>query len=247
MSYQIIDGVEVAKTVNLETAMEVTKLVNDYGVRPGLVVVRVGEDPASRVYVNMKVKKCSELGIHSVLTVMPEETTQEELICYIDQLNKDNSIHGILVQLPLPSHLDEDLVINSVSAEKDVDCFHPVNVGKMLIGDTDGFFPCTPHGVQVLLERSNIKIAGKHVVVIGRSNIVGKPLAALLVQKGSDATVTICHSRSNNMEEITRQADVLVSAVGIAGFVKASMVKDGAVVVDVGINRVSDSSSAKGF
>lgn len=245
----IIDGRKISAEVNDETAQAVAELKEQHGVTPGLAVLRVGEDPASKIYVGMKVKKCEQLGIHSVLKVLPETITQEELLAQVNELNNDDKVHGILVQLPLPSHLNEDEVIDTIDPKKDVDCFHPTNVGKMLIGDQDGFFPCTPHGVQVLLERSNIDTTGKHAVVIGRSNIVGKPMAALLVQKakGANATVTICHSRTPNISELTQQADIIVAAIGKPHFVTADMVKDGAVVVDVGINRVDDDTAARGY
>ncbi len=245
----IIDGRKISAEVNDETAQAVAELKEQHGVTPGLAVLRVGEDPASKVYVGMKVKKCEQLGIHSVLKVLPETITQEELLAQVNELNNDDKVHGILVQLPLPSHLNEDEVIDTIDPKKDVDCFHPTNVGKMLIGDQDGFFPCTPHGVQVLLERSNIDTTGKHAVVIGRSNIVGKPMAALLVQKakGANATVTICHSRTPNIAELTQQADIIVAAIGKPHFVTAGMVKDGAVVVDVGINRVDDDTAPRGY
>lgn len=245
----IIDGRKISAEVNDETAQAVAELKEKHNLTPGLAVLRVGEDPASKVYVGMKVKKCEQLGIHSVLKVLPETITQEELLAQVNELNNDDNVHGILVQLPLPSHLNEDEVIDTIDPKKDVDCFHPTNVGKMLIGDQDGFFPCTPHGVQVLLERSNIDTTGKHAVVIGRSNIVGKPMAALLVQKakGANATVTICHSRTPNIAELTQQADIIVAAIGRANFVTADMVKDGAVVVDVGINRVDDATAPRGY
>lgn len=245
----IIDGRKISADVNAETAQAVAQMKTEHQVTPGLAVLRVGEDPASKVYVGMKVKKCEQLGIHSVLKVLPATVTQNELLAQVNELNNDDKVHGILVQLPLPSHLNEDEVINTIDPKKDVDCFHPVNVGKMLIGDQDGFFPCTPHGVQVLLERSNIDTTGKHAVVIGRSNIVGKPMAALLVQKakGANATVTICHSRTPNIADLTQQADIIVAAIGKPHFVTADMVKDGAVVVDVGINRVDDESAPRGY
>jgi len=245
----IIDGRKISADVNAETAQAVAQMKTEHQVTPGLAVLRVGEDPASKVYVGMKVKKCEQLGIHSVLKVLPATVTQNELLAQVNELNNDDKVHGILVQLPLPSHLNEDEVINTIDPKKDVDCFHPANVGKMLIGDQDGFFPCTPHGVQVLLERSNIDTTGKHAVVIGRSNIVGKPMAALLVQKakGANATVTICHSRTPNIADLTQQADIIVAAIGKPHFVTADMVKDGAVVVDVGINRVDDESAPRGY
>ncbi len=249
MSYQLIDGKAISAQINIETKDAVASMVNTHNITPGLAVVRVGEDPASKVYVNMKVKRCQELGIKSVMKVMPEEISQSDLLNYINELNGDDSIHGILVQLPLPKHLDEDAVINSIVPEKDVDCFHPHNVGKMLIGDVDGFFPCTPYGVMVLLERSGIDPQGKHVVVLGRSNIVGKPMASLLIQKyaGANATVTICHSRTKDLADHLKRANIIVAAIGHANFVTADMVKEGAVVVDVGINRVDDENAPRGY
>jgi len=246
---KIIDGRRISSEVNSETAEAVSQLVTQHGVRPGLAVIRVGEDPASTVYVKMKVKKCNELGIYSVMDVLPADISQSDLLQRIDELNADEKIHGILVQLPLPAGLDEDEVINHILPSKDVDCFHPQNVGKMLIGDIDGFFPCTPYGVKILLERSGIDACGKHVVVIGRSNIVGKPMAALMVQKqdGANATVTICHSRTPNITEFTKQADIIVAAIGKANFLTADMVKPGAVVIDVGINRIKDESTKSGY
>ena len=217
------------------------------GTVPGLAVVLVGEDPASQVYVRMKGKKCEELGMKSVTIVLPEKTTQKELLDKIDELNADGSIHGMLVQLPLPGHIDEKTVINAIDPNKDVDCFPPVNVGKMLIGEP-GFLPATPAGVQQMLVRSGIETAGKHVVVVGRSNIVGKPMMAMMVQKGAgaDSTVTVVHSRTKDLPSITRQADILIVAMGKPLFVTEDMVKEGAVVIDVGTNRIEDPSSPKG-
>ena len=218
-------------------------------MQPGLAVVIIGDDPASHVYVNAKEKKANELGILSKKIVLPADTTQEEVLKLIDELNNDETIHGILVQSPPPAHIDEEEIILSISPDKDVDCFHPYNVGRMLIGDENGFKPCTPHGCMVLMEKSGIDPSGKHAVIIGRSNIVGKPMAALLVQKakGANATVTICHSRTQNMAELVKQADIVVAAIGKPNFVTADMVKEGAVVIDVGINRVEDASKKSGF
>ena len=249
MSAQIIDGNATAKQVNQETAAEVERLKSMHGLTPGLAVVIVGDDPASQVYVGMKEKRANELGLLSRKIVLAAETTQDELLAVVDQLNADPAIHGILVQSPPPPHIDEKDITLRINPAKDVDCFHPYNVGKMLIGDTDGFFPCTPYGVMVLLERHGIDPAGKHAVVIGRSNIVGKPMAALLVQKakGANATVTICHSRTPDIAEQARQADILIAAIGKANFVTADMVKPGAVVIDVGINRVDDPAAKRGY
>jgi methylenetetrahydrofolate dehydrogenase (NADP+) / methenyltetrahydrofolate cyclohydrolase len=249
MTARILDGKAVAETINRETAVGAATLMRERGVRPGLAVVLVGENPASRVYVNTKEKKAAELGFHSVKVELPKDCTQERLLAEIAKLNADPLVHGILVQSPPPPQIDERAVVLAIDPRKDVDCFHPFNVGKMLIGDRDGFFPCTPWGVVVLLQRSGIEVAGKHVVVIGRSNIVGKPLLALLVQKaaGADATVTVCHSRTPDLAEHCRRADVLIAAMGRPEFVKADMVKPGAVVVDVGINRVNDPAAKNGY
>jgi methylenetetrahydrofolate dehydrogenase (NADP+)/methenyltetrahydrofolate cyclohydrolase len=209
-------------------------------------VVLVGEDPASQVYVNMKGKACDKLGIYSDNIKLPAETSEEELLALIDKLNKDPKIHGILVQLPLPEHINEDKVLMAIDPLKDVDGFHPVNVGRMLVG-TDCYLPCTPHGVQQLLIRSGNDPAGKHVVVVGRSNIVGKPVAGILMQKkdGANATVTIAHSRTKNLAEVTKCADILVAAIGRANFITADMVKDGVVIIDVGVNQVGTTDEGK--
>lgn len=204
------------------------------GTIPGLAVVIVGEDPASKVYVANKEKACEELGFYSEKHALPSETTEEELLSLIDKLNNDKKIHGILVQLPLPKHLDDKLIINHILPEKDVDAFHPVNVGKIMIGDFD-FVPCTPAGIMELIKESGVSAEGKECVVIGRSNIVGKPMSMLLLHQ--NGTVTICHSRTKNLGDVTRRADILVAAVGIPNFVKANMIKPGAVVIDVGMNR----------
>lgn len=249
MGAKNIDGKQISEAVNRETAAEVNELIEKHGVRPGLAVVLVGDNPASQVYVGSKVKKCQELGIHSEKIVLPKETTEEELLKVINTLNNDPAIHGILVQSPPPPHIDEAKIVEAISPCKDVDCFHPENVGRMFLGDHSGFLPCTPWGVMVLLERSGISPAGKHAVVIGRSNIVGKPMMALLTAKGShaDATLTVCHSRTKNIEHYTRQADIIVAAIGKPEFLKADMVKDGAVVIDVGINRVKDDKAKNGY
>lgn len=230
---QIINGKEISEATREDIALEVAQLKRQ-GITPGLAVILVGDDPASRVYVNNKKKACAQLGMLSEEYALAADTTMEELLRLIDTLNRRDDIHGILCQLPLPKHLDEKAVINAISPEKDVDAFHPVNVGGIMIGDYK-FLPCTPAGVMEMLRRSNIDVAGKHCVVIGRSNIVGKPMAMLLLH--ANATVTVCHSRTQNLKEICRTADVLVASVGKAGFVTADMVKEGAVVIDVGINR----------
>ena len=227
---KLINGKEISAAIRTEIRQEVASLP----LRPGLAVVLVGSDPASQVYVRNKNRACEEVGIYSEMYTLPEETTQEQLLSLIDQLNESPLVHGILVQLPLPKHLNEEEVILRINPSKDVDAFHPANVGKIMIGNYD-FLPCTPAGVMELLAYSDIDPAGKECVVLGRSNIVGKPQAMLLLH--ANATVTICHSRTANLAEVCRRADILVSAVGRAGFVTADMVKDGAIVIDVGINR----------
>ncbi|MBE6527116.1 MAG: bifunctional methylenetetrahydrofolate dehydrogenase/methenyltetrahydrofolate cyclohydrolase FolD [Thermoplasmata archaeon] len=244
MAADLILGKEVAEEVFVDLRKRIDAL-KAAGTLPGLAVILVGEDPASQVYVRNKVRKCEELGMRSVKIEMPASTTQEELLAKVAELNADPAIHGFLVQLPLPKHIDEKAVINAIDPAKDADCFHPVNVGKMLIGEPD-FLPATPAGVMEMLKRRGIQTAGKHAVVIGRSNIVGKPMAAILMQRGVDATVTVANSRTENLPEITRTADILIAAVGKPGFVTADMVKDGAVVIDVGTNRIDDPSSPKG-
>lgn len=245
---QIIDGKKVSADINAENIARIEQLKNQYGKVPGLAVILVGDDPASQVYVNRKDKTCQELGIHSEKYVLDKEATMEELLELIERLNKDENIHGILVQSPPPPQIDEEKIVAAIVPEKDVDCFHPVNVGKMLLGRRDGFFPCTPYGVMLLLSAYNIDPAGKHAVVIGRSNIVGKPLTAMLMQKGkgANATVTCVHSATTNIKEFTKSADILIAAIGKPEFVTADMVKEGAVVIDVGINRIADATKASG-
>lgn len=233
MTAIIIDGKEIAAKKKVEIASEVQKL-KELGVTPGLAVILVGNNHASRTYVTNKEKTCRDLGMHSVLIELPEMATQEELLTKIEELNGDPAIHGILVQLPLPKHIDETRVIESISPLKDVDGFHPINIGRMMTGQ-DAFLPCTPYGIMVLLEEMGISVAGKHVVVVGRSNIVGKPVGQLFLNQ--HATVTYCHSKTSDLQFHTTQADILVAAVGIANFIKADHVKEGAVVIDVGINR----------
>ena len=237
MEAQIIDGKAVATRIKAELKETVTKLKNEKSIEPGLAVIIVGNDPASRVYVNGKKKACAEIGIYSREYALPEETTQQELLDLVRKLNQDPQISGILVQLPLPSHLDETDVIHNIDPSKDVDAFHPFNVGKIMIGDFD-FLPCTPAGVMELIAESGIDPAGKECVVVGRSNIVGKPQAMLLLHK--NGTVTICHSKTQNLKEVCRRADILVAAVGRANFITADMVKPGAVVIDVGMNRLDN-------
>lgn len=240
MSANIISGKAVSDSIRETIKEEVAKLTAQ-GIRPGLAVVLVGDDPASKVYVGSKEKACQQLGFHSEVYRLEEGTSQAELLEQIDRLNRDAHIHGILVQLPLPKHIDEKAVIDAIAVEKDVDGFHPVSVGNLTIGD-DCLLPCTPSGVIELIKRTGIDIAGKHAVVVGRSNIVGKPVAMLLLRE--NATVTICHSKTANMKEITRQADILVAAVGRANMIDESYVKPGAVVIDVGINRLADGKLA---
>ncbi|MBQ7097904.1 MAG: bifunctional methylenetetrahydrofolate dehydrogenase/methenyltetrahydrofolate cyclohydrolase FolD [Clostridia bacterium] len=232
----ILSGKTVSARIKENLKVEIENLKKG-GTLPGLAVIIVGEDPASKVYVGRKEAMCTELGMHSEKFALPEETTQEELVALVEKLNNDSNIHGILVQLPLPKHLDEKAVINTIRPEKDVDAFHPVNVGKIMIGDYD-FVPCTPAGIMELIAESNVEIEGKNCVVIGRSNIVGKPMSMLLLHK--NGTVTTCHSRTKDLKEVTKQADILVAAVGRANFVTADMVKPGAVVIDVGMNRLED-------
>jgi methylenetetrahydrofolate dehydrogenase (NADP+) / methenyltetrahydrofolate cyclohydrolase len=248
MSAKIIDGKKIADEIRGEIAEEVAKIKSLHGVTPGLATVLVGEDAASEVYVRMKIKACKELGIYSEEHRLPKETKENELLDLLDTLNGDKKISGILVQLPLPDQISEIDVLNSIVPSKDVDGFHPVNVGKMLNGDPV-FLPCTPYGVQQMLIRSGYNPKGKHVVIVGRSNIVGKPLAAILVQKkeGADATVTVCHSRTQNIEQYTKQADILIAAMGRPNAVTADMVSEGVVVIDVGVNRVDDPSSERGY
>ena len=249
MKNGIIDGKAIAVTIHAETGQQVADLKKRNNLQPGLAVVLVGEDPASKVYVGMKVKKSIELGIFSKKCTLPKNATHEQVLKIVQELNNDPLIHGILVQSPLPPQVDEAEIVRAIKPEKDVDCFHPVNVGKMLLGEEDGFLPCTPHGIMLLLERSGVDPSGKHAVIIGRSNIVGKPMMALLVQKakGANATVTVCHSRTANIVEHTQQADILIAAIGKPEFVTANMVKDGAVVIDVGVNRVDDATRERGY
>ena len=232
---KIIDGKAISKAVREEIAADVVAFKEKHGAAPGLAVIIVGNDPASQVYVRNKKRACEEVGFYSESYELPEDTRQEELVALVERLNNDDNINGILVQLPLPKHLNETEILLKIRPEKDVDAFHPYNVGKIMIGNHD-FLPCTPAGVMVLLEQSGVEIAGKKCVVIGRSNIVGKPMAMLLLH--ANGTVTICHSRTQNLKEICRDADILVASIGKPEFVTGDMVKDGAVVVDVGINRL---------
>lgn len=236
MSAQIINGKSISDSIRQELLQEVG-LLRDEGITPGLVVILVGEDPASQVYVRNKAKACEQLGYHSEVVRVPAETSQEELLELIQRYNEQSNIHGILVQLPLPKHIEEKAIIDAISVDKDVDGFHPESVGNLMIGD-DALLPCTPSGVIELLKRTGNHPAGKHAVVIGRSNIVGKPVSMLLLRE--NATVTICHSRTPNLPEMARQADILIVAVGVAKLVKKEWVKPGAVVIDVGMNRLPD-------
>jgi len=244
----LIDGKRIAEEIHGETKQRVAKL-KERGVVPGITFVRVGEDPASQAYVRMKGKKAEELGIKSDTLVLPSTTPEAELLALLEKLNADPTVHGILVQAPLPHPISETRVFSTVDPRKDVDGFHPVNVGKLLLGDTTGFRPCTPAGVHELLIRSGVEIKGAEVVVLGRGNIVGKPMAAILLQKAphADATVTLVHSRSRNIAETVRRADIVIAAMGQTEFVKADMVKPGATVIDVGVNRVDDPADKRGY
>ena len=244
----LIDGRAIAQEVHAETESRVATL-KLAGVEPGLVFIRVGEDPASKVYVGMKELTAARLGIRSDTTVLPENTQETELLELLGKLNADAGVHGVLVQAPLPRHIDETNVFSAVSPAKDVDGFHPLNAGKLMLGEGGGFVPCTPGGVHELLIRSGVTIEGAEVVILGRGNIVGKPMAAILCQKAkyANATVTLCHSRSRDVAEHCRRADIIVAAMGVAGFVKANMVKPGATVIDVGVNRVDDPATEKGY
>lgn len=243
----LIDGRAIAEQLHAETAQRVEAL-KARGIQPGLVFVRVGEDPASRVYVGMKGKTSARLGIYSDTKVLDEKTSEADLLQLIRELNADQKVHGILVQAPLPKHIRQEVVYASVAPEKDVDGFHPMNVGKLLLGDTTGFRPCTPAGVQQLLIRSDVPTDGAEVVILGRGEIVGKPMAAILCQKAkhANATVTICHSRTKNLAEHCRRADIIVAAMGVPEFLKADMVKPGATVIDVGVNRIADPNAKDG-
>ena len=243
----LIDGRQIAADINAETRSRVETL-RVRGITPRVVFVRVGEDAASRVYVGMKERMCAELGLESTTLVLDASTSQADLLGHVVELNADAGAHGILVQAPLPAGIDAPSVFATVAVEKDVDGFHPLNVGRLLLGDTTGFVPCTPAGVHELLLRSGTPIAGADVVILGRGNIVGKPMAAILMQKGpgADATVTVCHSRTRGIEEHCRRADILIAAIGVPHFVTAAMVKPGAVVIDVGVNRVPDTSARSG-
>ena len=248
MSARILDGTAIAREIRDEVTREVADLAGR-GIRPGLAVVIVGDDPASQVYVKSKGQACLEAGMHSETVRLPADTSEADLLSVVDRLNADPAIHGFLVQLPLPKHINSERVLLRISPAKDVDGFHPMNVGKVAVGDPSGFRPATPFGVQQMLVRSGVETKGAHAVIVGRSNIVGKPMAGLLLQDGpgGNATVTVCHSRSRDLPSVTRQADILIVAIGKPRFVTREMVRPGAVVVDVGINRVADPTNPKGY
>ena len=246
MSAKILSGTETAKAIRQELAQEIAELKEKHNVVPGLVTILVGSDPASQVYVGAKEKTSKELGIYSERFDLPAETSEADLLALVDKCNKNEKLHGILVQLPLPKHINEAKVLYAIDPEKDVDGFHPVNVGKMMLGERC-YLPCTPHGMLELLERNNIETSGKEVVVLGRSNIVGKPIANLMLQKrkSGNATVTLCHTRTKDTAFHTKRADILVAAVGVPKMVTADMVKEGVVILDVGVNRIGKTAEGK--
>jgi methylenetetrahydrofolate dehydrogenase (NADP+)/methenyltetrahydrofolate cyclohydrolase len=248
MTARVLDGTAIAQTIRSEVAAQVARL-SAQGQKPGLAAVLVGEDAASAVYVRAKGKACEEAGMHSITLRLPATTSEAELLETVDRLNADQQIHGILVQLPLPKHINSERVLRRIDPTKDVDGFHPVNVGKLVVGDRTAFRPATPYGVQQMLIRSGIETRGANAVIVGRSNIVGRPMANLLIQQGpgGDATVTVCHSKTRDLPAVTRTADILIAAIGKAEFVTADMVRPGAVVIDVGINRVDDASKPRGY
>ena len=248
MPATIIDGKQVAQDIRVELKNEIEQLKLDHGVVPGLAVILVGDDPASRSYVTAKERACEDIGVYSNDNRLPADTTQGDLLALVRKMNDDPKIHGILVQLPLPDHLDETEVLLAIDPDKDVDGFHPINVGRMVIG-VDAFWSCTPHGVIQLLQRSGVKLEGARVVIVGRSNLVGKPLANLLVQKAptGNATVTVCHTRTKNLKEHVLQADIIVAAAGRPNTITADMVQPGAVVIDVGVNRIEDATRKRGY
>ena len=247
MAAKIIDGKKIAQTLRAELKEEIAKL-KKHGITPGLGVILIGDDPASLSYVTAKQKACKQMGIYSDDNYLPADTTQKKLMALINRMNAEPKINGILVQLPLPKHINESEVLMAVNPEKDVDGFHPANIGKMVAGQKT-FLPCTPHAIIQLLLRSGVKIEGSDVVIVGRSNIVGKPLANMLIQKSPDAnaTVTICHTKTKNLAHHTRQADIIIAAAGRPNTITADMVKDGAIVIDVGINRLEDAATKKGY
>lgn len=242
----LIDGKKIAEEIQAELK---TKIQGITGRKPGLAVILVGDNPASQLYVNRKAQACEEIGMHSIKRLFPSSITETELLKEVENLNRNDEIDGILIQLPLPPQINSTRVMRSIDPSKDVDGFHPINVGKLMVGDTDGFVPCTPLGIKTLLNRSKIELSGKHVVILGRSNIVGKPLAALLMQNTQDAnaTVTVLHSKSKNIPEICRTADIIVAAMGQPKFITKDMVKPGAVIIDVGTNRIPNPAKKSGF
>jgi methylenetetrahydrofolate dehydrogenase (NADP+)/methenyltetrahydrofolate cyclohydrolase len=242
---KLIDGVQLAAQVQSEVVERVAELAAR-GITPGLSVVLVGDDPASTVYVGAKERTCRELGMRGETIRRPATITQDELLSIVDRLNADPAVHGILVQMPLPKHIDSEAIVRRIRPDKDVDGFHPINVGKLLIGEKDGFAPCTPAGVLYMLQASGVQTSGANCVIVGRSNIVGKPMAALMIQPGVDATVTICHSRTRDLGEETRRADILIVAAGRPQMITADMVKPDAVVIDVGMNRIPDATKKSG-
>ncbi len=246
MGAQIIKGTEISKQIREEIAKEIEELKEKHGVTPGLATILLGEDPGSKVYVGQKEKACNKLGIYSERTDLPADTSEADLLELVKKLNDNPKIHGILVQLPLPKHIDAERVIYAIDPDKDVDCFNPVNVGKLMIG-TGRFLPCTPYGIMELLRRSDIKTEGKHVVVVGRSNIVGKPIANIMMQRpsGGNATVTLCHTGTKDLAAFTKMADILIVAVGHPKTITADMVKEGVVVIDVGVNRIGKTPEGK--
>jgi len=244
----IIDGKQTAAEIRADLKQKIQKLKSDGKSLPGLAAILVGENPASKVYVRSKERACEEVGIYSEVVKLPIETKETELIALIEKLNTDKKINGILVQLPLPEHINEEKIIQSISPEKDVDGFHPVSIGKMILGQ-ETFLSCTPFGIMKLLEKYKIETSGKHIVVVGRSNIVGKPVANMLLQKkeNANAIVTVCHSAADDITQYTKQADILIAAVGRANFITADMVKENVVIIDVGINRVEDATAKRGY
>ncbi|AFN75141.1 methenyltetrahydrofolate cyclohydrolase [Melioribacter roseus P3M-2] len=244
----ILDGKKIASDIKAELKESIRKLKSEGKTVPGLVAILVGDNPASKVYVSSKSKDCEEIGIKSKVESLPEDTTEDELLNLIRKYNNDPEYHGILVQLPLPGHIDENRVIETIVPSKDVDGFHPQNVGNLVIGK-DTFYPCTPYGIVEILKRYDIETSGKHVVVVGRSNIVGKPVANMMLQKkeGANSIVTVCHSAAKDLSRFTKEADILIAAIGRPKFIKASMVKEGAVVIDVGINRIEDKTTKSGY
>ena len=243
---KIIDGKAISSAIKEEVRLETIELKKQKGITPGLAFIIVGDNPASQIYVRNKGKACEEMGFYSVTKALPQNTTKEEILSLIDSFNKDEKIHGILVQMPLPGHLNETEIIQAIDYKKDVDGFHPVNIGRLSL-DKDCFVPCTPAGIIELLRRSNIPTEGKTAVVIGRSNIVGKPVANLLLKKSVNSTVIVCHSATKNIKDFTTQADIIIVAMGKAGFLKGEMIKPGCTIIDVGINRVPDDTKKSGY